>query len=355
VIIRSDRRFNDRLPIENHVNAEEEIKKLLVGEPHVGVSLPLEAELEGQRLLLGILSEKKDMESLHLTVPMRFGYFSKLEYSLSELEKINANNPKLHDLTLVIRGEEGMDLFDEDVHALVAVLKENRALQSLSLESLRINAVIVRALTDAMKENRLHSLDLSDVPLDAAGMQALADALKENHSLHSLNLSDVPLDAAGMQALVDALKESHSLQSLNLSGVPLDAAGMQALADGLKGNRSLQSLDLSGVAFDAAGMQALAEALKENHSLHSLDLSDVPLDAAGMQALAEALKKNTTLEVLNVSGNRFCDGMQALVFALKENETLHSLVLTGTFYSEAADRQRLVDALSKDLAARIHL
>lgn len=267
--------FRGVLLEKNYVHVKESIKMLLAGEPHVGISFPLEAEFEGQRLLLEILSEKKDMESLHLTVPMRYGYFSRLEYSLMELEKINANNPKLHDVTLAIKGE-GVYLYDEDdVHALVAVLKGNRALQlqSLSLESININAAVVGALVDALKENRLHSLNLSDVPLDVAGMQALADALKGN----------------------------HSLQSLNLSGASL---------------------------CDTASVQALADALKENSALQFLDL--------GYTQLKD-------------------DAVLALVFALKENETLHSLLLTHDFsHASSAAGLKIMDAMSKDIAARIH-
>ena len=491
------------LPMENRVQVKEEFKTLLAGEPHVAVSFSIQAELIGQHLLLKILSKKQDMESFHLTVSMEGGHYG-LEYSLSKLEKINANNPKLDDVTLVIDGRGRVELYDYEVQALVAVLKGNRALQSLSLESLNLNAAIAGALADALKENHLRSLDLRNVRLDAAGMQALAeglnknrslyslnlsffsinaaiagalaDALKENHlhsldlsfvsldaagvpaladglkgnrSLHSLNLRSVPLDAAVVQALAGALKENPSLQSLDLSGATLDAAGVPALADALKENRSLQSLDLRSVRLDAAGVKALADALKENRSLQSLNLSRVRLDAAdvkaladalkenrslhslnlsatklsddalpalaealkknktlksldlsdnpkgseeerrglfpgvqaladalkencgllsldltmtslsdnGAQALAEALKENTTLEVLNVSGNRIIEKKQALISALKENKTLHSLVLRNTFYYEAADKQKLIDAVSKDkdLAARIRL
>ena len=357
-IFNSARGFNHVVTSRgNHV--KEKVKRLLVGEPHVGVDLKLNMDSGKQAMLLEILSEKRDMESLHFSVPLRTHRYG-LEVILEKLEKINANNPKLHDITLDIDGNGWGDLDNREVQALVAVLKGNRALQSLSMTSFSLDAAVMGALADTLKENSgLHSLNLSGVPLDAAGMQALAESLKENRRLHSLNLSGVLLDAADMQVLAEVLKENGTLRSLDLSHTYLysDVGGdaVQALAESLKENRGLHSLNLSGVPLDAAGMKVLADALKENSSLQSLDLSGTSLTNKGTHALAEALKKNKTLEVLDVSYNLLGpSGGQALALALKENETLHSLVLTRAFQHHAVGK-RLVDTVDKDVAARILL
>jgi Ran GTPase-activating protein (RanGAP) involved in mRNA processing and transport len=345
-------KFASDLPTGNHVHMEEEIKKLLTGEPHVGVYL--HADSEKQRMLLGILSEKEDMESLHLDVIVKFGYF-RSQYMSEELKKINANNPNLHDVTLDIQGMgDGVDFDTEEAQALADALKENHSLQSLNLSGVRLDADGMQALADALKENHsLQSLNLSGVRLDADGMQALADAMKENHSLQSLNLSGVPLDADGMQALADALKENYSLQSLDLMRVPLDAAGMRALADALKENSGLQSLDFRDTKLSDDAVQALADALKENSGLQSLDLSRTELTGDAVQALAEALKKNKTLKSLDLSHNpRAClqerrglfHGAQALADALKVNHSLKSLNLNSTYLMDEG-AQALAEAL----------
>ena len=343
---------NGVLPTTNHVHVKEEIKKLLAGEPHVGVSFPLRAKREEQLLLLEILSEKEDMESLHLDVSKKIEEFWS-GYMLRELKKINANNPNLHDVTLNIQGEGDSAYLDtEEAQALADALEEISGFQSLILGAVGINAVGMQVLADALKKNKtLNSLDLSYVHLDAAGVKALADALKENHSLQSLNLTGVHLDTDGVKALADALKENHGLQSLDLSYVCPDTDGVKALADALKENHSLQSLNLSEAPLDAAGVQALADVLKENSGLQSLNLSFVRLDAASVQALADALKENHSLQSLNLSEALLdAASVQALADALKENHGLQSLDLKRVKLSDDVV-QTLANALKEENCA----
>jgi len=69
---------------------------------------------EEQGMLLEILSEKGDVESLHLHLPLQTNSYS-LQYILRNLEEINAKNPRLHDVTLVIQGKRWGNLANGDV------------------------------------------------------------------------------------------------------------------------------------------------------------------------------------------------------------------------------------------------
>ena len=116
----------------------------------------------------------------------------------------------------------------------------------------------------------VNSLDLRDNLLSEG--QTWAVVLKANKSLHSLNLESNRLGPAAIALIANAIESNFVLKRLLLSGNPVEDEGAIALGRALKSDGALEELGLSQCGIGVAGGKALAEGLKDNLTMVKLDL-----------------------------------------------------------------------------------
>ncbi|MBZ3869725.1 Nuclear cap-binding protein subunit 1, partial [Sciurus carolinensis] len=179
-----------------------------------------------------------------------------------------------------------------DVEETLERIKNNDPeLEEVNLNNIRnIPIPTLKAYAEALKENSyVKKFSIVGTRSNDPVAFALAEMLKVNKVLKTLNVESNFISGAGILRLVEALPHNTSLVELKIDN--------QALAEMLKVNKVLKTLNVESNFISGAGILRLVEALPHNTSLVELkiDNQSQPLGNKVEMEIVSMLEKNATL------------------------------------------------------------
>jgi Ran GTPase-activating protein (RanGAP) involved in mRNA processing and transport len=279
----------------------------------------------------------------------------------------------------------GSVLSGENVQQLKAVLRENTALESLILESVRIGSAVLAEIAPVLYRNTsIKVLNLTNNGLhDIESANVLRELIRRNETITSLCIAHNAFgrNTAAVRSIADGVRSNATLQQLALGWCGLYDQGISLLASALAiRNASLLELDLRDNEITSVGIRALVddnvEAVKTltklyltyNHikregatiladalgrdampSLKRLDLGCCRIDDDGVVALASALEQNTSLQILDLQYNPFAErGYIALAESLPNIKGLQQINISANARPQSTTLPLLLDGFRKN-------
>jgi Ran GTPase-activating protein (RanGAP) involved in mRNA processing and transport len=247
--------------------------------------------------------------------------------------------------TLILSSNDLDDIESADV--LRELLRRNKKITYLSLghNAFGSNAAATRSILEGLRSNAaLHQLDLGGCELDDQGISVLANALAvRNTNVPVLNLQWNKITSVGVRALVDDNVEVVKiLTGLYLPWNPVRSEGATILADALRRNAmpSLKGLYLDMCHIGDDGFAALVSALEHNTRLQILNLQKNSFGERGFMALAESLPNIKGLQQIDFRGNK---GFQTTLPLLLEGFRENtSLVEVGCAHGEWSEELKFL-------------
>ncbi|XP_059853752.1 leucine-rich repeat-containing protein 45 isoform X4 [Delphinus delphis] len=194
-------------------------------------------------------------------------------------------------------------------------------------------------------------LDLKGNNLRASGAEALAKLLRQNKSIQSLTLEWNSLGTweEAFAAFCGALAANGALRQLDLRNNQISHKGAEELALALKSNTSLQQLDLRWNHIGLLGGRALVNCLPSNRTLWKLELAGNSIPGDILRAVEQAMDHNQDRQTAFRESQARAHVLSKEVRHLREEKSKQFLDLMETI-----DRQReeMVRS-SKASAARV--
>ncbi|XP_059936627.1 leucine-rich repeat-containing protein 45 isoform X3 [Mesoplodon densirostris] len=194
-------------------------------------------------------------------------------------------------------------------------------------------------------------LDLKGNNLRASGAEALAKLLRQNKSIQSLTLEWNSLGTweEAFAAFCGALAANGALRQLDLRNNQITHKGAEELALALKSNTSLQQLDLRWNHIGLLGGRALVNCLPSNRTLWKLELAGNSIPGDILRAVEQAMDHNQDRQTAFRESQARAHVLSKEVRHLREEKSKQFLDLMETI-----DRQReeMVRS-SKASAARV--
>eukprot|EP00069_Balaena_mysticetus_P017897 bmy_02240T0 len=180
-------------------------------------------------------------------------------------------------------------------------------------------------------------LDLKGNNLRAAGAEALAKLLRQNKSIQSLTLEWNSLGTweEAFAAFCGALAANGTLQQLDLRNNQISHKGAEELALALKSNTSLQQLDLRWNHIGLLGGRALVNCLPSNRTLWKLELAGNSIPGDILRAVEQAMDHNQDRQTAFRESQARAHVLSKEVRHLREEKSKQFLDLMETI-----DRQR---------------
>ncbi|XP_027373683.1 leucine-rich repeat-containing protein 45 isoform X2 [Bos indicus x Bos taurus] len=194
-------------------------------------------------------------------------------------------------------------------------------------------------------------LDLKGNNLRAAGAEALAKLLRQNKSIQSLTLEWNNLGTwdEAFATFCGALAANGALRQLDLRNNQINHKGAEELALALKSNASLQQLDLRWNHIGLLGGRALVNCLPSNRTLWKLELAGNNIPGDILRAVEQAMDHNQDRQTVFRESQARAQVLSKEVRHLREEKSKQFLDLMETI-----DRQREEMARSsKASAARV--
>lgn len=112
-------------------------------------------------------------------------------------------------------------------------------------------------------EQGTNQMTIRAMPINAEQTARMVAALKGNNSLVTLTLDGNGLYDTLLQTLADGIKDTKQLVSLTLTNQPYTEEGIIALLEAIKGVRSIQIVTLNEALLTEEGAKKLLEILKQ--------------------------------------------------------------------------------------------
>ncbi|KAL1527616.1 hypothetical protein AB1Y20_009002 [Prymnesium parvum] len=288
---------------------------------------------------------------------------------------------------------------DDEKQAVVKAFKSNNVVQQVEMVNAMVTDVLAQAWGDVLKRNRtLTILNLESNSISTSGIKSLADGLRENRSLTELKLANQRLNYTQQaeEQLANSLEGNHTLKRLTVDlrstrarelitkylqrnqdevrlermaarasaksvgavnfepSVKLNVADWAAEAERVASSKSLSygmetdaqsyvltSNRLWGQATDDE-KQAVVKAFKSNNVVQRVEMVNAMVTDVLAQAWGDVLKRNRTLTILNLESNSIStSGIKSLADGLRENRSLTELKLANQRlnYTQQAEEQ----------------
>ncbi|XP_008826539.1 leucine-rich repeat-containing protein 45 isoform X2 [Nannospalax galili] len=179
--------------------------------------------------------------------------------------------------------------------ALGKLLQNQTVLTELILSDCMLSEEGATLLFQGLCANTIvQFLDVKGNNLRAAGAEALGKLLRQNRSIQSLTLewNNIGAWEDAFATFCGALAANSTLQQLDLRNNQISHKGAEELALALKGNTSLQQLDLRWNNIGLLGGRALVNCLPSNRTLWRLDLAGNNIPGDILRAVEQAMDHN---------------------------------------------------------------
>ncbi|KAB0364280.1 hypothetical protein FD754_008436 [Muntiacus muntjak] len=236
--------------------------------------------------------------------------------------------------------------------ALGKLLQKESLLTELILSDCMLSEEGATLLLQGLCVNTvLQFLDLKGNNLRAAGAEALAKLLRQNKSIQSLTLEWNNLGTwdEAFATFCGALAANGALRQLDLRNNQINHKGAEELALALKSNASLQQLDLRWNHIGLLGGRALVNCLPSNRTLWKLELAGNNIPGDILRAVEQAMDHNQDRQTVFRESQARAQVLSKEVRHLREEKSKQFMDLMETI-----DRQREEMARSsKASAARV--
>uniref|UniRef100_A0A8C6FZH4 Leucine rich repeat containing 45 n=1 Tax=Moschus moschiferus TaxID=68415 RepID=A0A8C6FZH4_MOSMO len=186
-------------------------------------------------------------------------------------------------------------------------------------------------------------LDLKGNNLRAAGAEALAKLLRQNKSIQSLTLEWNNLGTwdEAFATFCGALAANGALRQLDLRNNQITHKGAEELALALKSNASLQQLDLRWNHIGLLGGRALANCLPSNRTLWKLELAGNNIPGDILRAVEQAMDHNQDRQTIFRESQARAQVLSKEVRHLREEKSKQGIDCTCGAASGSPEREAL--------------
>lgn len=274
-----------------------------------------------------ILNAKKELDTDKIELP--YNYLSD-DYIKPIINKL-CTNTTVHDLDL--SGNILKNLKD-----ISEMLKVNKTLRVLCLfkNSITIDGII-NLVESLCVNSSLHCLDLSDCNIGkinndvTSALLQINILLKTNKSLRCLLLESNSINSISVNHIADSLRTNKNLKELNLNHNKINSEGFGKLLQVSKENSCLKILYLQSIVSNRTESYEMTKQLilNQNIQLRVLNLDNNMIDADGAKNIADFLIQNDSLESLSLRRNFIGDGTIYIFNSLKINSRLYELDLSN--------------------------
>jgi Ran GTPase-activating protein (RanGAP) involved in mRNA processing and transport len=169
----------------------------------------------------------------------------------------------------------------DDAEKIITLIENNKisplvtSRQSKKIDSLIVNSVRIKAVTDAIDDNKpIIVIDLSNLVAAAnttfsSNLSKIAKFLKTTDSVDRINFAGSYLQDSGVEIFSKALKFNHSVTSLSLVRNNIGAKGINSLADNMESNYNITAIEIDGNSFatKSAPVAKLDQFIKRNQEI----------------------------------------------------------------------------------------
>uniref|UniRef100_A0ABI0P2W0 Leucine rich repeat containing 45 n=1 Tax=Bos taurus TaxID=9913 RepID=A0ABI0P2W0_BOVIN len=184
-------------------------------------------------------------------------------------------------------------------------------------------------------------LDLKGNNLRAAGAEALAKLLRQNKSIQSLTLEWNNLGTwdEAFATFCGALAANGALRQLDLRNNQINHKGAEELALALKSNASLQQLDLRWNHIGLLGGRALVNCLPSNRTLWKLELAGNNIPGDILRAVEQAMDHNQDRQTVFRESQARAQVLSKEVRHLREEKSKQGISCTCGAASGSPERE----------------
>lgn len=289
-------------------------------------------------------------------------YYSKLEYSLKNLTKLNINGikitneafadmanmlssaTKLNDLVLshnnlsIISASKLLNtknlikldfsfsaINDKTAHDIAKVLSQNTGLEELNIGSCHLQTDAAVIVFKGMKSIiNLSKFNVSHNGITDEAANHLAEILSQNVELKELDFSYNCLQTTAIKTVLKGMRSIFHLSKLNISHNKITDEVKDHLAGILSQNVGLKELDFSYNNLQATGAIIACKGMSTVTNLIKLNISNNNISSKAAQDIAVVLSHNKSLEELDLSCNKL--GESGAVQILKKLQGFTGLI-----------------------------
>ncbi|EPQ16650.1 Tropomodulin-4 [Myotis brandtii] len=305
-----------------------------------------------EEILKSVRSNDKDLEEVNLNnikdipIPM-----------LTELCEAMKTNTHVRSFSLVATRSG-----DPIANAVADMLRENRSLQSLNIESNFISSTGLMAVLKAVRENAT----LTELPI--LGMYTLMsnkqyyDAICSGEICNTEGISSVvqpdkykpvpdePPNPTNIEEILKSVRSNDKdLEEVNLNNIKdIPIPMLTELCEAMKTNTHVRSFSLVATRSGDPIANAVADMLRENRSLQSLNIESNFISSTGLMAVLKAVRENATLTELRVDNQRQWPGDAVEMEMATVLEQCPSIVRFGYHFTQQGPRARAAQAVTRN-------
>ena len=174
---------------------------------------------------------------------------------------------------------------------------------SLNIENTSLDSKCVSILSEILKTNKtIKRLELESSSL-TGGIKQVSDSLFNNKTLEQLVLSHVTdITDEDITHLSTMLSSNTTLKELELYNCNITDDGVRYICEGLTKNQTLTTLDIGhNPQITSVSTSTIADLIQTTTSLTTLYLYDTSLNNDDIKTICTSLNKNTTIRKLYLS------------------------------------------------------
>ena len=179
------------------------------------------------------------------------------------------------------------DVGDREIITLIDSLKENKTIESVTLDAAKIGKPGLDAITSLLS-SRWIEFDLRNTPIGSAGVRAITEA----RLVHPTADGHVIFEGSDIgdeeiQIICDFCEVNNGATEIYLRGNKITDKGAIRLANMLKDDSEIIVIDLQNNRIGSEGVKALIEMLSFNSTIHQIFLDGNDIGEDGMSALRD--------------------------------------------------------------------
>lgn len=311
---------------ENNSSTENTHKMLVnKSEKHMTANISSKDEVDK---FIKSMRDNKNIPFLKLNC--KFGGLDKTSY-----RKTNESKPDTKSTANSMQGE----ILDEK--AFQEILNACENVQTLDLSGCRLTDKNCQDLVAYLKQNpALQQITLGDGDvITGKNLSKIGTSIKKSTTLQELVLKDVLIDANNIVGFIDSLDENKSLTSLKLQNLEFTKYTLMfSNAFDLASGANIESISLAGTKLDMTDTLGkngklpaeISVSIRNSAKLKKIDLTDCHLTYAETDELSEVIAHHQGIQELILEGNEVRpETLEKIKATLKRNSSSASTPLSN--------------------------